>query len=66
LFSRSRKEYLVMNVMLSVSLRCEWEDRARNPRRPVHLVYFRGIDLPDDVQLRVNDKFWKEWTAKKP
>jgi hypothetical protein len=54
------KEYLAMNVMLSVSLRYEWEDLGpESLDGPVHLVYFRGIDLPDDVQLKVNDKFWK-------
>ena len=61
------KEYLAMNIMLSVSLRYEWEDLGpESLDGPVHLVYFRGIDLPDDVQMKVNDKFWKEWTPKKP
>jgi hypothetical protein len=59
------KEYLAMNVMLSVSLRYEWEDLGPETLDgPVHLVYFRGIDLPDDVQRKVNDKVWKEWSAK--
>ncbi len=61
------KEHLAMNAMLSVTLRYEWEDlRVETLDGPVHLVYFRGIDLPDDVQLKVNDKFWKDWTASKP
>jgi hypothetical protein len=61
------KEYLAMNVMLSVSLRYEWEDLGPETLDgPVHLVYFRGIDLPSDVQLKVNDKFWKGWTGGKP
>ena len=61
------KEYLAMNVMLSVSLRYEWEDLGPETLDgPVHLVYFRGIDLPRDVQLKVNDKFWKDWTGPKP
>ncbi|MBZ5678645.1 MAG: hypothetical protein LAO24_00920 [Acidobacteriia bacterium] len=61
------KERLAMNVMLSVSLRYEWEDLGPEVLDgPVHLVYFRGIDLPDDVQLKINSKFWKDWTAPKP
>jgi hypothetical protein len=61
------KEYLAMNVMLSVSLRYEWEDLGPEVLDgPVHLVYIRGIDLPDDVQLKVNEKFWKDWTGPKP
>ncbi len=61
------KEYLAMNVMLSVSLRYKWEDLGpESLDGPVHLVYFRGIDLPDDVQLKVNDEFWKHWTGTKP
>lgn len=61
------KEHLAMNVMLSVFLRYEWENLgAEVLDGPVHLVYFRGIDLPDDVQLKVNSKFWKDRTAAKP
>lgn len=61
------KEYLVMNVMLSISLRYQWEDLGPETLDgPVHLVYFRGIDLPDDVQLKVNGEFWRHWTGAKP
>ncbi len=60
------KAYLAMNVMISVSLRYEWEDLGPETLDgPVHLVYFRGIDLPDDVQLKVNEEFWKHWTGAK-
>jgi hypothetical protein len=61
------QEHLAMNVMLSVSLRYEWEDFGpEDLDGPVHLVYFRGIDLPDDVQLKVNQRFWKDWSGSKP
>jgi hypothetical protein len=48
------KQHLARNVMLSVSLRYEWEDLgAESLDGPVHLVYFRGVELPSEVQAKI-------------
>jgi hypothetical protein len=48
------KQHLARNVMLSVSLRYEWEDLgAESLDGPVHIVYLRGIDLPSEVQAKI-------------
>jgi hypothetical protein len=49
------KEHLARNVELYVYLRYEWEDLgAEALDGPVHLVYFRGIDLPKKIQEKIN------------
>jgi hypothetical protein len=48
------KEHLARNVELSVNLRYEWESLgAEDLDGPVHLVYFRGIDLPKKIQATI-------------
>jgi hypothetical protein len=48
------KEHLARNVELYVYLRYEWESLGTEALDgPVHLVYFRGIDLPKDVQAKI-------------
>jgi hypothetical protein len=48
------KEHLARNIALSVDLRYEWERQGTETLTgPVHRVYFRGIDLPNEVQARI-------------
>ena len=48
------KEHLARNVELYVYLRYEWESLgAEDLDGPVHLVYFRGIDLPKKIQAKI-------------
>ena len=48
------KEHLVRNVELYVYLRYEWESLGpEDLDGPVHLVYFRGIDLPKKIQAKI-------------
>jgi hypothetical protein len=49
------KEHLARNIQLSVSLRYEWESLGTEDLDgPVHLVYFRGIDLPKKIQAKID------------
>jgi len=48
------KEHLARNVALYVYLRYEWEDLGKETLDgPVHLVYFRVIDLPKEVEAKI-------------
>jgi hypothetical protein len=48
------KEHLARNVELYVYLRYEWESLGTEVLDgPVHLVYFRGIDLPKKIQGKI-------------
>jgi hypothetical protein len=48
------KEHIARNIVLYVYLRYEWEKLGTETLDgPVHLVYFRGIDLPSEVQARI-------------
>ena len=48
------KEHLARNVQLCVYLRYEWESLGvEDLDGPVHLVYFRGIDLPKKIQSKI-------------
>jgi hypothetical protein len=48
------KEHLARNVEIYVYLRYEWESLgAEDMDGPVHLVYFRGIDLPKKIQAKI-------------
>ncbi len=48
------KEHLARNVELCVYLRYEWESLGTEDLDgPVHLVYFRGIDLPKQIQAKI-------------
>jgi hypothetical protein len=48
------KADLARNVELYVYLRYEWEDLGTETLEgPVHLVYFRGVDLPTEVQSKI-------------
>ena len=48
------KEHLARNIALYVYLRYEWKELGTETLSgPVHLVYFRGIDLPAEVQARI-------------
>src|ERR1700730_259986 len=48
------KEHLVRSVALYVYLRYEWEDLGTEDLDgPVHLVYFRGIELPKKIQAKI-------------
>lgn len=49
------KEHLARNVKLYVYLRYEWESLgAEDLDGPVHLVYFRGIDLPKKIRTKID------------
>jgi hypothetical protein len=48
------KEHMARNVELYVYLRYEWESLGTEDLDgPVHLVYFRGIDLPKEIQAQI-------------
>ena len=48
------KEHLARNIALNVYLRYEWENLgAEVLSGPVHLVRYRGIDLPSEVQAHI-------------
>lgn len=48
------KDHLARNVELYVYLRYEWESLgAEDLDGPVHLVYFRGIDLRKKLQAKI-------------
>lgn len=48
------KEHLARNIELYVYLRYEWESLGSEVLDgPVHLVYFRGIDLPKRIQAKI-------------
>jgi hypothetical protein len=48
------KAHLARNVELHVYLRYEWESLGTEVLDgPVHLVYFRGIDLPKQIQAKI-------------
>ncbi len=48
------KEHMARNIELYVYLRYEWENLGTEVLDgPVHLVYFRGIDLPKKIQAKI-------------
>jgi hypothetical protein len=53
-FFKVPKEHLARNVELILYLRYTWEDLGvETLDGPVHLVMYRGIDLPKDVQKEI-------------
>jgi hypothetical protein len=48
------KEHLARNVALYVDMRYEWESLGvETLDGPVHRVFYRGIDLPKDIQAKI-------------